>query len=55
VSVKFRVISDVTRELAKYRRDLMGVQKVTLDKVALNQQTIFLISMDKSIKIIIWR
>ena len=31
-SVEARVTSVVTRELANNRRDLMGVQKVTLDK-----------------------
>ena len=55
-SVKVRVTLIVTRELAKYRRDLMGVQKVAVDNGGLEpEEVFFLFSMEKNIKIIIWR
>ena len=50
-----RVTLVVTRKLAKYRRDLMGMQKVTLDKGGLEPGEDFSVFYGEKYKIINWR
>jgi hypothetical protein len=45
-------LTTVEEEIENYTLDLVGIQKVTWDRVALNQQAIIQFSMERGIRIV---